>query len=360
MSATTWASGLMVGIAIVAAAALVLAGGTAATLNTTDTTASVPAQLNVDAIPAHARHLASWAIRAGSVCPQITPPLIAAQIEQESGWNPDAVAHNPPERGGDAMGIAQFQQATWETWSEDANGNGVNSPYDPEDAIWAQGRLMCDLVAWAQRQIATGALDGDPIDLALAAYFCGRACILAAGGVPSGGLTADYPAHVRACVPTYSLMELTTAGEWVMPLPEGSYRITSGFGMRWGRFHAGVDLAAPTGTPIYAVASGVVLDAGCTSPRCDIPGSLDMPGCGLRITINHGDGIVTRYCHAVALNVAAGEQVAAGHVIAWVGSTGHSTGPHLHIELHYGAPPATDMTAVGPTRLLDHNPDGER
>ncbi|QSB17452.1 M23 family metallopeptidase [Natronosporangium hydrolyticum] len=211
---------------------------------------------------------------------------------------------------------------------------------------------MCDLVDWAQRQLAAGALQGDPVDLALAAYFCGRACVLAAGGVPAGGLASEYPGQVRARVPTYSLTAVVPAGEWTLPLPAGSYELTSGFGMRWGRLHAGVDFAAPTGTPIYAAAGGVVLDAGCTSPRCDIPGSIDMPGCGLRVNINHGGGIVTRYCHAVALNVAAGEPVVAGQVIGWVGSTGNSTGPHLHFEIHQGAPPATNDTAIDPIQFL--------
>jgi murein DD-endopeptidase MepM/ murein hydrolase activator NlpD len=335
-------------VALVTVGALILLGGIAVTTTSATVPAGAGAVLNVEAIPAHARHLATWVIRAGSICPQITPPLIAAQLEQESNWNPDAVAHNPPQRGGDAMGIAQFQAATWAQWGADADNDGTDSPFDPEDAIWAQGRLMCDLVTWAQRQLATGALQGDPVDLALAAYFCGRGCVLDAGGVPAGGLAADYPAAVRDRVAAYSLTTVPPAGEWTLPLPAGSYELTSGFGPRWGRLHAGIDLAAPTGTPIHAAAAGVVLDAGCTSPRCDVPGSPDMPGCGLRVNINHGGGILTRYCHAVALTVVAGQQVTAGQTIGWVGSTGHSSGPHLHFELHQGAPPATNDTATDP------------
>jgi murein DD-endopeptidase MepM/ murein hydrolase activator NlpD len=77
-----------------------------------------------------------------------------------------------------------------------------------------------------------------------------------------------------------------------------------------------------------------------------------MPGCGLRVNINHGAGVVTRYCHAVALAVSAGAQVVAGQVIGWVGSTGHSSGPHLHFETHRGAPPATNESAVDPVGFL--------
>jgi murein DD-endopeptidase MepM/ murein hydrolase activator NlpD len=73
---------------------------------------------------------------------------------------------------------------------------------------------------------------------------------------------------------------------------------------------------------------------------------------GWRVNINHGGGILTRYCHAIALNVAAGQQVTAGQIIGWVGSTGNSSGPHLHFELHRGAPPATNETATDPIPYL--------
>lgn len=330
--------------------ALVAAGSLATSTRVAEHAAATGQALRVEAIPEHARGLAVWVVRAGSRCRQVTPPLIAAQLDTESGWDPQATAHNPPQRGGDAMGIAQFQQATWDSWGGDADGDGVDSPYDPADAITAQGRLMCDLVDWARQQTAAGVLDGDPVDVALAGYFCGRGCVRRHQGVPTEGLAADYPVEVRARVRTYTATgEAGPVGDgWVFPLPAGSYTRTSGFGMRAGRRHTGVDYAAPTGTRIRAVADGTVLDAGCTSPRCDVPGSLDMPGCGYQVTLHHGGSTVTRYCHPTALAVAAGQQVRAGQTIAWVGSTGRSTGPHLHVELHRGAPPVTADTAVDP------------
>jgi len=141
-------------------------------------------------------------------------------------------------------------------------------------------------------------------------------------------------------------------GDWVLPLPAGSYTLSSPFGPRWGRFHYGQDMSAPTGTPILAAAAGTVTDAGCTSPRCDIPGSPWMPGCGWRVNIDHGGGIVTRYCHAVRLAVHPRQRVTAGQVIGWVGSTGHSSGPHLHFEAHDHAPPATNANAKEPMGFL--------
>lgn len=341
-------------VAACSAAGLVLVGGLGGSISAGGTTAATSSavSLHIDAIPEHARHLAWWVIRAGSICREITPPMVAGQVEQESGWNPRAVAPNPQDAGGDAMGIAQFQQATWDEWGLDINGNGEDSPFDPEDAIWAQGRLMCANVNWAGHQVAADRLTGDVVDLALAAYFCGRQCVLDAGGVPGGGLAGEYPGQVRARAVRYSLAALPDEGGWTLPLPVGSYRLVSGFGERWGRLHAGVDLAASVGTPILAAAGGTVLDAGCTSPTCDTPGSLAMPGCGWRVNLHHGGGLVTRYCHAVALVVAPGQLVQAGETLGWVGSTGNSSGPHLHFEVHRDAPPATNATAVDPVPFL--------
>lgn len=304
-----------------------------------------------------------WVRRAGALCPELGPAEIAAQIDLESSWRPDAVAHNPPSRGGDAMGIAQFQAGTWQSWGGDRDGDGWNSPFDPEDAILAMGHLMCDLVEWANENVNADRLHGDILDLAWAAYFCGRGCVLGAGGVPSAGLSHEYPIKVRTRVAKYAAPNTggvpVGPGGWTLPLKPGTYDVGSGFGPRWGRLHAGVDLMAKTDTPIYAAAAGTVLDAGCASAYCDRPGNPDLLGCGFRINIAHAGGIVTRYCHAVRLNVqetdgrrGEPQQVAAGQLIAWVGSTGRSSSPHLHFEVHHSAPPATEKNATDPIAYL--------
>ncbi|HEY7273686.1 MAG TPA: M23 family metallopeptidase [Actinoplanes sp.] len=110
--------------------------------------------------------------------------------------------------------------------------------------------------------------------------------------------------------------------DWVNPLPEAS--VTSCFGPRWGRLHAGVDLAAPDGTPIRAAGAGVVVAAGPAE------------GYGNAVLIDHGDGYLTHYGHMSAITVIAGQKVTAGEQIGNEGSTGHSTGPHLHFEVHAG------------------------
>jgi murein DD-endopeptidase MepM/ murein hydrolase activator NlpD len=103
--------------------------------------------------------------------------------------------------------------------------------------------------------------------------------------------------------------------------------LTSGFGMRTHpilggrRGHKGIDLAMPTGTPIYATADGVISKAEWFSSY------------GLYISLEHGGNIQTRYGNMSRLNVAAGQQVRKGDLIGYVGSTGRSTGPHLHYEV---------------------------
>ncbi|MGQ9865201.1 MAG: peptidoglycan DD-metalloendopeptidase family protein [Pseudanabaenaceae cyanobacterium] len=98
--------------------------------------------------------------------------------------------------------------------------------------------------------------------------------------------------------------------------------LTSGFGWRWGRMHQGIDIAGPVGTPILAAAAGVVEFSGWNDG-----------GYGYMIDIRHSDGTVTRYAHNSALYVRSGQSVGQGQPIAAMGSTGFSTGPHLHFEI---------------------------
>lgn len=97
--------------------------------------------------------------------------------------------------------------------------------------------------------------------------------------------------------------------------------ISSAFGQRWGRSHDGIDIAANTGTAIYATEAGQVTYSGWKG------------GYGNFISISHGGGYTTRYGHASVLLVRSGQKVKKGQMIAKVGSTGNSTGPHLHFEV---------------------------
>lgn len=101
-----------------------------------------------------------------------------------------------------------------------------------------------------------------------------------------------------------------------------SGRISSGFGPRWGRMHNGIDIAASTGTPIIASDSGVVTEV-----------TYEPSGYGRKVVIDHQNGYRTLYAHASRTHVRVGQVVSAGDTIASVGSTGRSTGPHLHFEI---------------------------
>ncbi|WP_408639336.1 M23 family metallopeptidase [Nocardia yamanashiensis] len=96
---------------------------------------------------------------------------------------------------------------------------------------------------------------------------------------------------------------------------------TSGFGARWGVEHLGVDVAAPIGTPIYAVEDGRVISAGPAS------------GFGMWVRLLHDDGTITVYGHVDTATVSVGQRVLAGDQIATVGNRGFSTGPHCHFEV---------------------------
>jgi len=129
----------------------------------------------------------------------------------------------------------------------------------------------------------------------------------------SGGITTGAPQIAAVSVPS--------------GVPLHDYVMTSGFGMRTHpvlggrRNHKGIDLAQPTGTPVYATADGIVSMAEPFSSY------------GNYIQIEHGGQIQTRFGHLSGFAVVAGEQVHKGQLIGYVGTTGRSTGPHLHYEV---------------------------
>ena len=128
-------------------------------------------------------------------------------------------------------------------------------------------------------------------------------------------------------------------------IPAASTHITSSFGYRTDpfagspAFHAGLDFKGPTGAAIYSAAKGKVAFVG------------RRPGYGNCVEIDHGNGLRTRYAHMSAFRTRAGEPVVAGQVIGAVGSTGRSTGPHLHFEVRLHGRP------VNPRPFLEVAPD---
>ena len=127
-------------------------------------------------------------------------------------------------------------------------------------------------------------------------------------------------------------------------LPVAARALTSGFGMRGHpllgrqRAHLGIDLAAPTGSPIVATSDGVVTTA-------DWRG-----GYGLFVALDHGRGLETRYGHMSRLGVGVGQRVSKGQILGFVGSTGLSTGPHLHYEMRVNGHPIDPLPSFARKR----------
>lgn len=118
-----------------------------------------------------------------------------------------------------------------------------------------------------------------------------------------------------------------------MPV-KSAFRYTSPFGRRWGRLHAGIDMAGPVGTPIFSTGDGVVTYAGWQS------------GYGKVIKIRHELGTQTVYGHLNRIGVKAGQKVSRGERIGDMGNTGRSTGPHLHYEVHVDGAPVNPMKFI--------------
>ncbi len=167
--------------------------------------------------------------------------------------------------------------------------------------------------------------DGNARTLTIA-VVAALALIVGLGAAPVASQLAEQPVPGEAPVAT---------GPWTRPVTSGE--ITSGYGRRClgggCRLHSGTDIAVPSGTPVLAASSGRVEDARCTSPYCDRPGYLGLGGYGNLLTLSHADGLTTRYAHLTSFTVAPGDTVTAGQLVGYAGSTGNSTGPHLHFEV---------------------------
>ena len=168
--------------------------------------------LRTSAIPAQ---YVSWVQRAGEECPQITPQIIAAQIQEESGWNPNAVSPKG------ALGIAQFLPGTFTTWGRNDDATGSLSPFDPADAIMAQGRYDCALAAQMTQLRSAGVVSGSVLDLTLAAYNAGPANVELAGGPPT--YTASYYQQIESLAANkYSAATASQAGQIAVAAAESA------------------------------------------------------------------------------------------------------------------------------------------
>jgi murein DD-endopeptidase MepM/ murein hydrolase activator NlpD len=162
--------------------------------------------------------------------------------------------------------------------------------------------------------------------------------------------TATPPPCTAATQPVAAAAAPAAGGTWTNPLP--GFRARPGFRTANNPNHIGVDLMSFTGTPIHAASAGTVLEVVCNieaGHSCDQTGSASIGGCGWYVKLQHEGGISTLYCHMVrkAL-VQPGQKVKAGQVIGYVGSSGNSSAPHLHYEVHINAPPTSPQNAIDP------------
>lgn len=270
-----------------------------------------------------------WLRKATEDCKGVGPALLAAHIDQLSGWRAESASLS-------RQGLARFTEADWKKWGGDGDGNGTSSPQDAADAIMALGRRDCSLAEDVTALRTKGRISGSVADLTLAAYAVGTEEVTKAGKVPKAARA--FVADVKDRLPQYESLvrsnpekqdgRVSTA---LLQPPVTTLTVTSPFGTRQHpltgvtKLHTGVDFDAPQGAQVSAAREGRVTFAGRTSAY------------GIRVVIDHGaiDGkrLETTYSHLSALQVTTGQTVVAGQAVGLVGSTGLSTGPHLHFEV---------------------------
>lgn len=171
---------------------LLLALGGGSTTQAGAPQAGAPGGLNPATVP-------GWAVpllqRAAGTCPEVTAPVLAAQIQQESGWNPQATSPVG------ARGLTQFMPATWAARGTDGDGDGRADPADPADAVQSQAGYMCGLVG----QVRQVQLPGDMLDLALGAYNAGFGAIQSSHGLPPYPETQNYVRTIRGLIGRYEI-----------------------------------------------------------------------------------------------------------------------------------------------------------
>jgi murein DD-endopeptidase MepM/ murein hydrolase activator NlpD len=146
-----------------------------------------------------------------------------------------------------------------------------------------------------------------------------------------GEIAAQLAGYGSAPLPAGPIVPGSSGSGLIWPV---NGAVVSGFGMRWGRMHEGIDIAVPAGTPIRAAASGTVIL---------LEGEAESGGYGNFTCLDHGGGLQTCYAHQSAFAVGSGESVDQGDVIGYVGCTGHCYGDHLHFEVRVNGAPTDPL-----------------
>jgi murein DD-endopeptidase MepM/ murein hydrolase activator NlpD len=249
----------------------------------------------------------------------------------------DAVGHDH-----DSVGLFQQRpnppdgEGTWGT-VEDLMTPAISAGKFYNALLQVRGWQQMELTDAAQAVQKSAApedyADDEAAARALVAHVAGVANVDDIGGGPPGAECGAQDA---------GSYEISPSG-WTQPVKA---TIGAGWGEdRGDHRHAGVDLIAAKNTPLRAAAAGKVIVSKCNAPEwygCDKDGYPGLGGCGWYVEIEHPGGIHTRYCHMVRQPmVAVGAEVQAGQQIGNLGSSGNSSGPHLHFEVHVNMPPGS-------------------
>ncbi|EME19372.1 peptidoglycan DD-metalloendopeptidase family protein [Rhodococcus triatomae] len=213
-------------------------------------------ELAFGAVPAE---FEPWLRRAGSVCPEIDSPLLAAQLQQENGFRHGA---NAPFSPSGAMGPAQFMPGTWATWGKDYDGDGTADANSIGDAVMSQAHFMCALYQ------EVSSVPGDPIELTLAAYNAGGGAVQQYGGIPPYSETQNYVAKITAARATFA--NPNSQGRFIPNAAGGSGQVVSaareylgtpyvwGGGGANGPSSGGFDCSGLTSYAVHAASAGTV------------------------------------------------------------------------------------------------------
>ncbi|WBB62018.1 bifunctional lytic transglycosylase/C40 family peptidase [Streptomyces sp. WMMC500] len=234
-----------------------------------------------------------WVLQAGELCDAVSPALIAAQIDAESGWDPHAVSPVG------ATGMSQFMPGTWATWGVDADGDGEADPRTPADAIMTQGRYDC----WLAEKVR--GIEGDPTELMLAGYNAGPGAVQVYGGIPPYPETQAYVSRIQQLVAEYGIRDSEPGSEfgarvvryakeqlgvpysWGGGGPGGpSYGFAQGAGIR------GFDCSSLVQYAVYHASDGKVLLPRVSQAQATVgdavPRSRLLPGDAIGFVLNGG------------------------------------------------------------------------
>ncbi|QGG46348.1 peptidoglycan DD-metalloendopeptidase family protein [Heliorestis convoluta] len=253
--------------------------------------------------------------------PIIDWALLAAIAKIESSFNPLAIG-SPNYTGELAQGIMQFLPSTWKKFGVDADGDSVANPFSPKDSIYAASNYL---------NYELGGDDETSLRKALFAY----------------NRSNQYVDKVLQIANSLRWQEKFGHGKYTHPV-KGCWVVSSGYGeTRSTGSHSGTDFAGETGTPIVAAVGGEVIH---TESGHRNYGSINQNVYGNVVWVRGHDGNIWIYAHLDSPGpvVSVGMNVAMGQVIGYLGNTGYSTGPHLHLEVRNG----TGVGLKDPEQLL--------